>query len=66
MNDENLYSVLVVRGDIFEINDPYSDVLRFGDLSYTEAVDLIRKSIERGYTACIWSKDGDTEARADE
>ena len=64
MND--LYSVLIVRGNVFEISDAYNDVVRFGDLSADEALDLVRKTVERGYTACVWRQDGDAEAQTNE
>ncbi len=55
--DVDSFVVLVVRGDIFEINDPSTDVIGYRDLSHAEAVDLAEKSVMRGYTVCVWMQD---------
>ncbi len=61
---DELYSVLIVHGNVFELSDVYNDVVRFGDLSEAEALDLARKTVDRGYTACIWRQDSDAEGDA--
>lgn len=58
---DDFYSVLIVRGNVFEISDIYNDVIRFGDLGADEALDLTRKTVDRGYTACIWRQGSDAD-----
>lgn len=56
-------TILVIDGDLADLSDPCTSVLRYCALTRDEAVDLAVRSMRQGYAVAAWMAcAGDTEA----
>lgn len=53
-----LYDLLIVDGEIAEINEPGVSVVRFDGLDRTAAMELADRSLQQGYAVCCWLSEG--------
>ena len=48
------YTVIPVEGAAIEAGDPYTNSLRYDNLTWEEAVELVRLSFLQGFECIIW------------
>ena len=61
MNDE-LFTLLVIDGEVVDINNSSTSVVRFDGLTRAEALDLTERSMKQGYCVAGWIEpEGDAE-----
>ena len=51
---EGHFVVIPVDGEAIEAGDPYTNSLRYDNLTWDEAVELVRLSFLQGYECIIW------------
>lgn len=55
------YTVIVVDGEVSDMNDPFTNTVRYDGLTWEESVELARLSFAQGFEIVVWKMDTDTK-----
>lgn len=56
MQNDDRFDLLVLDGDVSDVNDPTTSALRYNNLSWEQSVQLAGLSFREGYVVVIWKK----------
>ncbi len=54
MFEGQYFTVIAINGAFLDAADPYTNSLRFDNLPWQEAVELVRLSFDQGFEIVIW------------
>lgn len=52
------YTLLVFDGELTDVCELDTNLLRYDNLTRDAALDLAEKSLKQGYTVCAWMEEG--------
>lgn len=61
MSEEMRFVVIPVDGEACELDDMYTQSLRYDGLTWEESATLARLSFQQGFTIIIWQEDSQAE-----
>lgn len=53
---EGVFTVIIINGEAVDLCDQSTDALRYDNMFWVDAVELVRLSFEQGYQAVLWKQ----------